>query len=96
VTCVVPATRLKEMSMESKATDIKGRIQEGLSQLATLRDDIKVRIHLAELEVKDEWKKLEPKLFEVEQAAKGFSESSQRALEEVVGRLKHLKDSLKA
>jgi hypothetical protein len=74
--------------------DLKDELKKGLEHLATLRDEVRVRLHLAGLEVKDEWNKLEPHLFDVEQAAKEASESSHRALTDAVARLKKLRESL--
>jgi hypothetical protein len=80
--------------MSQTTTDLKDELKKGLDHLQTLRDEVRVRLHLAGLEVKDEWNKLEPHLFEVEQAAKEVSESSRRAVSEAVVRLKKLRESL--
>jgi hypothetical protein len=80
--------------MSQTTTDLKDELKKGLEHLQTLRDEVRVRLHLAGLEVKDEWNKLEPHLFEVEQAAKEVSESSRRAVSEAVVRLKKLRESL--
>jgi hypothetical protein len=80
--------------MSQTTTDLKDELKKGLDHLQTLRDEVRVRLHLAGLEVKDEWNKLEPHLFEVEQAAKEVSESSHRAVSEAVARLKKLRESL--
>jgi hypothetical protein len=39
----------------------------GLEKLAQLRDEIRVRIHLARLEARTEWERLEPKWWELEE-----------------------------
>jgi hypothetical protein len=80
--------------MSQTTTDLKDELKKGLDHLQTLRDEVRVRLHLAGLEVKDEWNKLEPHLFEVEQAAKEVSEASHRAVSEAVARLKKLRESL--
>jgi hypothetical protein len=76
------------------AAELKDEVKKGLEQLTTLRDEVRVRLHLAGMEVKDEWNKLEPHLFDVEQSAKEATESSRRALAEAVDRLKKLRESL--
>lgn len=38
----------------------------GLDTLAQLRDELRVRIHLARLEARAEWERLEPKWWELE------------------------------
>jgi hypothetical protein len=74
--------------------DLKDELKKGLDHLQTLRDEVRVRLHLAGLDAKNEWNKLEPHLFEVEQAAKEASEASRRALTDAVARLKKLRESL--
>jgi len=37
-----------------------------LDELKTLRDEIKVKVHLATMEAKSEWEQLEPKLASLE------------------------------
>ena len=80
--------------MSQTTTDIKDELKKGLDHLQTLRDEVKVRLHLAGMEVKAEWNKLEPHLFEVEQAAKEVNESSHRAVSEAIAKLKKLRESL--
>jgi hypothetical protein len=74
--------------------DLKDELQKGLDSLQTLRDEVRVRLHLAGLEAKSEWNKLEPHLFEVEEKAKEATESSRHAISEAVARLKKLRESL--
>ena len=79
---------------QTTAADLKDEVKKGLEQLTTLRDEVRVRLHLAGMEVKDEWNKLEPHLFDVEQSAKEATEASRRAIGEAVDRLKKLRASL--
>jgi hypothetical protein len=79
--------------MSQTTTDIKDELKKGLDHLQTLRDEVKVRLHLAGMEAKAEWNKLEPHLFEVEQAAKEVNESSHRAVTEAIAKLKKLRES---
>jgi hypothetical protein len=68
--------------------DIKHEVEKGLSRMTTLRDEIRVQLHLASMDAKQEWdEKLEPKVLEAEGAAKQASEATKIALEEVVGQL---------
>ena len=45
-----------------------------------LRDEIRVRVHLAGMEAKDEWRKLDPYVIEVERAARIVTEATRAAL----------------
>jgi hypothetical protein len=77
------------------ATDIKDEIKKGLDHLRTLRDEVRVKVHLAGMDVKDEWnKKLEPHLFDVEQKAIEASDASRHAVADAVEKLKKFRDSL--
>jgi hypothetical protein len=80
--------------MSQTTTDLKDDLKKGLDHLRTLRDEVRVKLHLAGMDAKAEWNKLEPHLFEVEQAAKEVSESSHRAVTEAVAKLKKLRESL--
>ncbi len=75
--------------------DLKGEMKKGVDLLRTLRDEIKVKVHLAGMDVKDQWAKLEPELFKVERAAEQATESSKKLMDEALSRLKSLRDSLR-
>jgi alcohol dehydrogenase class IV len=67
---------------------IKEEVDKNLEKLTTLRDEVKVQLHLATLDAKQEWdEKLAPKVLEVEQTAKSATESTRQAVKELVGRL---------
>ena len=75
--------------------DLKAELQKGADLLKTLRDEIKVKLHLGGMEAKDQWAKLEPELWKVERAAQQTTESSKRLLDEALQKLKSLRDSLR-
>jgi hypothetical protein len=80
--------------MSQSTTDLKNDIQKSLDHMRTLRDEIRVKIHLAGMDVKDEWNHLEPQLEQVERAASEFSEATRHAVSETVKRLTKLRSSL--
>jgi hypothetical protein len=75
--------------------DLKAELQKGAELLKTLRDEIKVKLHLGGMEAKDQWEKLEPELWKVERAAQQATESSKRLVDEAIQKLKSLRDSLR-
>ena len=75
--------------------DLEAELKKGVELLRTLRDEVKVKLHLAGMDVKDQWAKLEPELFKVERAAEQATESSKKLLDEALQRLKSLRDSLR-
>jgi len=84
--------------MSHNATEVKAElkkdIEQGLGHMRTLRDEVRVRLHLAGMDAKDEWNKLEPALLKVEDAASELTESTRTAVKEAVARLTKLKNSL--
>ncbi len=82
--------------MGEAGTELKTEVKKGLGRLQTLRDEVKVRIHLASMSLKDQWKKMEPRLEEVEKAAQDISETSRTALADALKRLEKLRDALRS
>ncbi len=75
--------------------DLKSEMKKGVDLLRTLRDEVKVKLHLAGMDVKDQWAKLEPELYRVERAAEQATESSKKLMDEALNRLKTLRESLR-
>lgn len=75
--------------------DLKSELKKGVDLLRTLRDEVKVKLHLAGMDAKDQWAKLEPELSKVERAADQATESSKKLLDETLKRLKSIRDSLR-
>ncbi len=75
--------------------DLKAEMKKGVDLLKTLRDEVRVKLHLAGMDVKDQWAKLEPELSRVERAAEQATESSKKLMDEALNRLKALRDSMR-
>ena len=75
--------------------DLQNELNKGVDLLKTLRDEIKVKLHLAGMDARDQWAKLEPELFKVERAAEQATDTSKKLLDEALSRLKTLRDSLR-
>ena len=80
--------------MNQTTTELKTEIERSLVAMQTLRDEVRVRLHLAGMEAKDEWKKLEPHLEEVERTAEAFTDATGRAIDDAVARLRRLREQL--
>lgn len=50
--------------------NLKQNLNQDLAELARLRDEIRVKVHLAGLDAKSAWKALEPRLDELEREAR--------------------------
>jgi hypothetical protein len=70
-------------------------MNENLGKLKTLRDEIRVDLHLAGMDAKDKWKEMEPKLRDAEKLLDEVSESSRKAMEEMVERFRNFRESLR-
>jgi hypothetical protein len=81
--------------MGETTTELKTELKKSLGRLQTLRDEVRVKIHLASMSLKEQWKKLEPRLEEVEKAAQDISETSRTAVVDALKRLEKLRDSLR-
>jgi len=55
----------------------------GYESLAELRDDLKVRIHLGEMDARDQWQKLEPKWWELQRKVAAVERASAGAVQEI-------------
>jgi hypothetical protein len=80
--------------MSDTANELKKELKKSLDLLRTLRDEVKVKLHLGGMDVKEQWKKLEPHLEEVEKKAEDLTEASRAALAEAVKRLQKVRSSL--
>jgi len=52
--------------------------------LAQLRDDLQVRIHLGEMEARDQWQKLEPKWWELQRKIVAVERASADTAREII------------
>jgi hypothetical protein len=68
--------------MSQTTTELKAEFRKSVALLRTLRDEVRVKLHLANMEAKEGWKKLEPRLDAVERAAHDASEASRAAIAE--------------
>jgi hypothetical protein len=76
------------------AKELKRELKKSVEMLRTLRDEVRVRLHLGSLDLRDQWKKLEPHLGEVEKKADELTEASRAAVADAVKRLEHFRSSL--
>jgi len=79
--------------MSDTANDLKIELKKGLSQLQTLRDEVRVKLHLANMDLKDQWNKLEPHLADVEKKAADATEASRNLINEAVKKLEKFRAS---
>lgn len=71
-------------------TDIKAEVEKNFNKLVGLRDDVKVRLHLASLDAKQEWDdKIAPYVLDAETAAKNIGETSKAKIDDAIAKVEH-------
>ncbi len=87
---------MKDPTITKAAQDIKSELEKSAKVLRELREDVRVQIHLGGLEVKDEWRRLEPRLeATLEKAAREITDASQKAIAEVTDAVRRLRQTLR-
>ena len=81
--------------MEPAREVLKKDLQQLTGQLKTLRDEVRVQMHLAEMDAKDVWQKLEPEVEAATALAQKASADSVIRAKEVLARLRKFQESLK-
>lgn len=76
---------------------LRRELNTTLDELRTLRDEIRVQLHLAGMEAKDKWNRdLEPRLYSMEKdVQRDVSDATKSALHELSVSMKRFRDSLK-
>lgn len=79
----------------STTTDrIKHSLDDGLAQLETLGDEIRLKIHLGTMDAKTQWSELEPQIEQAQALASQTAREATDAVTELVARLRKLRDTL--
>jgi archaellum component FlaC len=73
----------------------KEALERELALLAQMRDELKVQMHLAKADAKDEWNRLEKKLETVQSELRTLGEDAKAPLREVQSASRALLDELK-
>lgn len=71
---------------------VKHQIKKSLESLTTLRDEIRVQLHLANMDAKTAWSKLEPEVEEANKMAEDATAISQKAIEDIIGKFRTFRD----
>jgi hypothetical protein len=70
--------------------ELQEQVQESLAKLHTLADQIRVRIHLGGMDLKDKWHELEGSFSKIERAAEHATADALKAVQDLVARLEEL------
>jgi hypothetical protein len=84
------------MDRQNDTSPLKQDLNKAAEQLRALRDEIRLNLHLANLELKEAWdSKLEPELFQLEAKLSDVSDSTRAKARELLKRMTELRDRLK-
>jgi len=80
--------------MTENARDKSEELKKDLEALQTLRDEMRVRVHLAGMEVKRRWSELQPRIDDLLDSAKRLGEASMDAVKEALELARELRKAL--
>lgn len=84
--------------MNDKKPDTDNSFAGVMSELAGLRDALRLKIHLAGMDARDAWEQMQPKLHELERSVKetntAVASSLHEAAENLRERLRQLQDDV--
>jgi hypothetical protein len=81
--------------MGKAITDLEASIEKALSELETVTDQIRVKLHLAGMDANVAWnEKLEPRLLEARGHAAEAKDASKHAIEDALKAFKEFAESL--
>lgn len=74
---------------------MKKDARQGLAELEQLTDEIRVKLHLANMDAKDAWRtRWEPRLLQVRRQAREATASSAHVLEDLIQALREFRGGL--
>jgi small-conductance mechanosensitive channel len=74
---------------------IKQEVDKAVAQLRTIRDEIRLQLHLAGKDVQEAWRKLEPSLGDLEQKMGQVTDATKSKAQELLKRFNDMRDRLK-
>jgi hypothetical protein len=81
--------------MGDTRAELKAELEKGATALRMLRDEVRVHVHLGQLDAQDAWRRLEPRLESaLERAEKDVSDASRTAVKEVTEAVRKFRESL--
>jgi predicted nuclease with TOPRIM domain len=83
------------MKPQARVENAKQNVKDIRVVLRGLRDEIRVQLHLAGMDLKKEWEKLEPRLSEAESMMDAIQAASVATAHDIERRAKKLRDELK-
>jgi chromosome segregation ATPase len=76
-------------------TPLKEDVEKAMAQLRTIRDEIRLQLHLAGKDAQQAWQKLEPSLGDLEQKMGQVSDATKAKAQELLKRFSEMRDRMK-
>jgi hypothetical protein len=87
---------MKDPTITKAAQDLESELEMSANTLRELRAEVRLRLHLGVLEVKDEWRRLEPRLeATLQQAGRDVSDATRNALVEATEAVRRVRHTLR-
>jgi hypothetical protein len=77
-----------------RARQLSEELRRELESLQTLRDEVRVRVHLAGMDVRRRWSELEPRIDDLLDSAKRLGEASVEAVREALRVMRELRKDM--
>jgi len=91
----VPADKTAGERAAAAQANLKKQIDEAMQAARTLRDEIRVQVHLAGMDAKDRWAQIEPSFYDAEKLAGDISDATKTAALKVAVSFRQFRDSIK-
>jgi hypothetical protein len=80
--------------METTQQPIKAQLQQVLTELKKLGGEVRLQIHLGNMDLKKAWDEIEPKLADADQLAEKASEDAYDTVRDMLRKVKHIHTQL--
>jgi hypothetical protein len=74
---------------------LKQEVDKAVAQLRTIRDEIRLQLHLAGKDAQEAWRKLEPSLGDLEQKMGQVTDATKSKAQDLLKRFSDMRDRLK-
>jgi chromosome segregation ATPase len=77
------------------ANPTQDRLRDGIEELRTLKDEIRVELHLAKMDLRDEWKRLERRLPDAASLASEMKSLTVEMIDSMAEELRRFRERLR-
>jgi hypothetical protein len=82
--------------MSDPRKNLDEQIRRSLADLETVRDEIRVNLHLAKMDAKDKWNALEPHIEDAKALAREATTAARKKLDDLARRARAVRDAIRA